>query len=132
MSLDRELIGHVARLVEPFAGSPFERIAMLENDEVLDAIRKLGDLSRAVDAIGAVLSVEVTRRVTHDESFRRTALGGATGGRAASELLRDLSRPDDGDVRDCQTVAEAMAPRTSLEGEPLPCRHERVPYAVLV
>ena len=131
MSLDRELIGHVARLVEPFAGSPFERIATLGNDEVLEAIRTLGDLSRAVDAIGAVLSVEVTRRVTHDESFRRAALGGATGGRAASELVRDLSRLDDGDVRDWETVAEAITPRTSLQGEPLPCRHQPVADAVL-
>lgn len=131
MSLDRELIVQASRLVEPFADSPFERVSALTSDEVLAAIRTLGELSRAVDSIGAVLSAEVTRRVTVDESFRRAALGGATGGRPASELIRDLSRLDDSVIRDWETVAEAIVPRTSLQGAPLPCSHAPVADAVL-
>lgn len=81
--------------------------------------------------MGAVVSAEVTRRVKQDEGFRRTALGGATGGRAASELVRDLTRLDDGVIRDWETVAEAIVPRSSLQGEALPCAREAVGAAVL-
>lgn len=131
MPLNLDLIQRSSLLLDQLSGSPFENVAALDPTEVLDALRTLGDLSRAVDSLGAVVSLEVTRRVSVDEGFRRAALGGATGGRPASELVRDLTRLDDAVIRDWEAVAEAITPRTSLQGEPLPCRHEPIAAAVL-
>ncbi|QNO37154.1 DUF222 domain-containing protein [Protaetiibacter sp. SSC-01] len=103
----------------------------LAHDDVLDLARLAGELSRLVGALGAVVSSELGHRIQTDAVFRRVALGGDQGGRFASELLRDLTRADDDTVRAWEVVGEAIAPRTSLQGEALPCRHEAVAEAVL-
>ena len=111
MPFARDLADQLHSLIEPLASSrsPFDGAASLTTAEVLAALRTLGDLSRSVDSLGAILSHEVTRRVMHDEGFRVAALGGATGGRAASELVRDLTGLDHREVGDWQTVADAIA-----------------------
>jgi hypothetical protein len=103
----------------------------MDSSEFLDALRTLGDLARSVDTLGAVLTAELTRRVQTDAGFRREALGGDVGGRFGDELLRELLRIDEGIIRDWDRVGEAIAPRASLQGEVLPCRHEPLAAAVL-
>ncbi len=134
MPFSPELLDRLHSLIDLVgapAQSPFESIESLDTAEMLDALRTLGALTRSVDTLGAVMSHEVTRRVMHDEGFRVAALGGASGGRAASELVRELTRLDHRETGDWQTVAEAIAPRLSLQGDPLPCRHQAVADAVL-
>jgi hypothetical protein len=134
MSLDRALLDRARALVAALEGASVERVDSLDRvstDGLLRSIATLGDLTRAADSMGAVITAEVTRRVQTDAGFRREALGGDVGGRLASELVRDLAHVDDDDLRDWERVAEAIAPRTSLQGEPLPCRHSAVADAVL-
>ena len=120
-----------ATLIESLAPAPFNSAAAMDTSEFLDALRTLGDLARSVDRLGAVLTSELTRRVQTDADFRREALGGDVGGRFGDELLRELLRIDEGIIRDWDRVGEAIAPRASLQGEVLPCRHEPLAAAVL-
>jgi hypothetical protein len=120
-----------AALIESLAHAPFEQAAALRSSEFLDSLRVLGDLSRAVDTLGAVLTAELTRRVQTDADFRREALGGDIGGHFGDELLRDLLHIDEATIRDWDRVGEAIAPRVTLQGEVLPCRHEPLATAVL-
>lgn len=134
MSLDRTLLDRARALVAALEGASIEHVESLDRvstDGLLRSISTLGDLTRAADSMGAVITAEFTRRVQTDAGFRREALGGDVGGRLASELVRDLAHVDDDDLRDWERVAEAIAPRTSLQGEPLPCRHAAVTDAVL-
>lgn len=115
--------GAVVDRVDALRGLPAER--------VLELARLAGELSRLAGALGAIVSSEIGHRVATDAGFRRTALGGDVGGRFASELLRELARVDDDTVRAWEAVGDAIAPRTTLQGEPLPSRHEPVAAAVL-
>ncbi|GMA93093.1 HNH endonuclease [Homoserinibacter gongjuensis] len=120
-----------ATLIESLVPAPFDSAAAMDTSQFLDALRTLGDLARSVDRLGAVLTAELTRRVQTDADFRREALGGDVGGRFGDELLRELLRIDEGIIRDWDRVGEAIAPRASLQGEVLPCRHEPLAAAVL-
>jgi hypothetical protein len=120
-----------AALVESLTDAPFERAAGMGTADFLESLRVLGELSRTVDALGTVLASELTRRVQTDAAFRREALGGDVGGRFADELLRELLRIDDATIRDWDRVGDAIAPRATLQGEQLPCRHEPLASAVL-
>lgn len=134
MSLDRTLLDRAHALVDALEGAHVESVSAVDGTSttgLLAAIDALGDLSRTVDALGAVFSAEVTRRTQTDAAFRREALGGEVGGRLASELLRERTRLDSGLIRDWDAVGAAIAPRTTLQGEPLPARHEPVVSAVL-
>lgn len=120
-----------AALVGSLAPAPFEHAADMSSSDFLDSLRLLGDLARTVDTLGAVLTAELTRRVQTDAEFRREVLGGDVGGRFADELLHELLRIDEGIIRDWERVGEAIAPRSTLQGEVLPCRHEPLADAVL-
>jgi len=120
--------------VQALCDEPIERadaLRALSGDAVLELARLAGELARLTGSLGAVVSSELGHRVQTDAAFRREALGGDVGGRFASELLRDLTGLDDDTVRTWETVGEAIAPRTTLQGEVLPCRHEAVAAAVL-
>ncbi|RQP13335.1 MAG: HNH endonuclease [Microbacteriaceae bacterium] len=134
MSLDQSLLSRAHALVDALGGVHLFSVDDLDSappSAVLAAIDALGDLVRAVDSLGAVLSAHVTHRVQTDAAFRVEALGRETGGRPASELLRDRTMLDPDVLRDWQTVGDGIAPRTSLQGELLPARHETVSAAVL-
>lgn len=103
----------------------------LPAEELLELLRRVGDLHRVADSLGAVAAASVARRLRGDPDFCRVALGGDAGARAASELIRELTRVDDDTVRAWETVGDAIAPRSSLQGEPLPPRHEPIAGAVL-
>lgn len=134
MSLSTHLAdtAHAVRLA--CDGSPLDSADALRGSsaqEVLELCRLAGELSRIADALGAVVSSEVTHRVQTDADFRRVALGGDVGGRFASELLRELAHVDDDTLRAWEKVGDAITPRTTLQGEVLPCRHEALAEAVL-
>ncbi|QNO36713.1 DUF222 domain-containing protein [Protaetiibacter sp. SSC-01] len=134
MPLDRLLLTSAHALVDALGGTSLDSVdalGALPPAAVLQAIDIVGDLSRIVDSLGAVLSAHVTERVQTDAAFRVEALGRDVGGRPASELLRDRTLLDPEVLRDWQTVGDGIAPRVSLQGEPLPCRHEAVCAAVL-
>ncbi|WP_166869364.1 HNH endonuclease signature motif containing protein [Salinibacterium sp. ZJ70] len=130
MSLSREVTDKAGALIESLAGAHFADLTDLGTADFLESLRILGELSRVVDALGAVLSGELTRRVRTDADFRRDALGGDVGGRFATELLRDLLRIDDAAIRDWDCVGDAITPRTTLHGELLPCVHEPIAEAI--
>jgi hypothetical protein len=131
VTITRELLNQAGDLVESLAGAPFDRLAATPTSDFLDAIRLIGQLSRAVDTLGSLLSADLTRRVQTDAAFRREALGGDVGGRFGDELMRELLQLDENTIRDWDRVGVAIAPRVSLQGEVLPCVHEPVAEAVL-
>jgi len=133
MTLDRHLAS-TASAVDALVGGSVDRVdalGALSTDEFLELARRIGELARIVDAFGALTASEITRRVQTDAAFRRAALGGDVGGRLASELLRDLAHVGDATLRSWEQVGDAITPRTSLQGEVLPSRHEPVAEAVL-
>ncbi len=134
MSLDQSLLSRARALVDALHGVPLSSVDTLDSlapSAVLTALDVLGDLARTVDSLGSVLSAHVAHRVQTDAAFRIEALGRETGGRPASELLRDRTMLDPDVLRDWQTVGDGIAPRVSLQGEVLPARHEAVSAAVL-
>ncbi|MFT4030051.1 MAG: DUF222 domain-containing protein [Protaetiibacter sp.] len=134
LPLDRALLARVTELADSLDGAPVDDVdafARLGADALLAAIGAVGELARLVDSLGALLCGEVTRRTQTDAGFRREVLGGDVGGRFAEELLRDRFQVCDDTLRDWERVAEAIEPRTTWQGEPLPCRHEPIRDAVL-
>lgn len=133
MSLDQSLLTSAHALVDALGVtvSSVDALDAAPPSAVLSAIDSLGDLARIIDSLGAVLSAHVTHRVQTDAAFRLEALGRETGGRPASDLFRDRTMLDPDVLRDWQTIGDGIAPRVSLQGEPLPCRHEAVSAAVL-
>ena len=134
MSLAERLTETVAAVEALLGDEPIDRADSLRSlpaERVLALARMSGELTRIVGSIGAVVSSELTHRVQTDTDFRRVALGGDVGGRLASELLRELTRLDDDTLTAWERVGDAIAPRTSLHGEPLPRRHEAIAGAVL-
>ena len=134
MTLDQSLLAGAHALADALGGvelTAVDALDALAPASVLQALDVIGDLSRIVDSLGAVLSAHVTRRVQTDAAFRVEALGRDVGGRPASELLRERTMLDPDVLRDWQTVGDGIAPRSTLQGEPLPCRHEAVEAAVL-
>ncbi len=107
-----------------------DEVESLSTEQFLELLVGLGELSRTVDALGATADAELTRRVQTDPGFRRAALGGEVGGRAASELMRDASGLDDDTLHAWRVVGAAIAPRVSLQGELLAPRHEPLAEAV--
>ena len=115
----------------PPAAASTSAVGALSTSQLLSSIALLGELTRLTDSLGVVFTAEVNHRVGFDAEFRREALGGDVGGRLASELFRDVAALDDDDVRNWERVAAAIAPRRTLQGELLPCRHEPLAQAVL-
>ncbi|MCS0499179.1 HNH endonuclease signature motif containing protein [Protaetiibacter mangrovi] len=134
LPLDRALLDRATALVDTLDGARVDRVDALtglDTASLLTTIRTAGDMARMVDSLGAILCGEVTRRTQTDAGFRREVLGGDVGGRFAGDLLRETFRVADDTLRDWERVAEAIEPRTTLQGEPLPCRHEALVDAVL-
>lgn len=134
MTLDLRLddtAGAVLALLDGTAIDAVDSLRGPSSEQFLELCRRVGELSRVADSLGALVASELTRRVQTDADFRRVALGGEVGGRAASELLRDLARVDDDTVRAWERVGDAITPRTSLQGEVLPAKHPAVTEAVL-
>ena len=108
-----------------------DALRSLSADAVIELVRRLGDLARVVDALGALASSELTHRIQTDDGFRRATIGGGADNRFSGELMRDLTRLDDDTVRSWEKVGEAISMPTSLQGQVLPSRHEPVARAVL-
>jgi len=133
MSLTQSLLTRAHTLVEALGAhvASVDALDAVPHGDLLTAIDAVGDLSRIVDSLGALLSAHVTLRVQTDAAFRCEALGRDTGGRPASELMRERTRLDHDVLRDWSAVGDAIAPTRNLQGETLPCRHEAIGAAVL-
>ncbi len=108
MALEHPLVEQV-RLLVPITSAP----ASLSDEQLLDAVERLGAVRRAVDTLGAELAAEVARRC------HEGALAARHGEKSAAALVSTLAGVDADEARDWCLAGTSTAPRSSILGEEL-------------
>jgi 5-methylcytosine-specific restriction protein A len=94
---------------------------------LIEAVTLTGELRRRIDGIG----VELAGRVAElSDPGREQRLCRALAERSPEAVLQAYAGLDAMEARAWVTVGEALRPRTTLQGEVLPARHERMQAAL--
>lgn len=102
-------------------------VELLRDDEVVDAIREVGELRRLADGIGARLAATLSARCsTRDAESPHARRGHAS----AETLIAAETQLDHTDASSWTRVGIACAERVALSGEVLPAAHPLVAEAL--
>jgi hypothetical protein len=97
-----------------------------DDDALLQSLALVGRLVRATEAIGVRLAADVAAR----SSDSTPSLANRLGERNAGALVASTARVSPRTAANWVGVGSALAPRTTLTGEPLPSAHPSVDAAV--
>ena len=119
MALEQALLDTAAALVA--------RLSDVRGDRSLaEALERVGELRRIVDAIGADLAGDVVSRSESPEDSLARRLGDGS----ARDSIARLAGIESGEALDWCAAAAFTRPRSSLTGEPLPPRHSGLAAAL--
>ena len=114
--------GLVARLNDVRAGG----LSLLSDEAFTSLLSSLGEVRRAVDALGVEFAAELERRSADPE----TSLSRRLGERTPAMALARLTGLDPMEAQDWCAAGVATTARRSMTGEPLPPRYEGVACAL--
>jgi len=119
LALEQALLDTAAALVA--------RLSDVRGDRSLaEALERVGELRRIVDAIGADLAGDVVSRSESPEDSLARRLGDGS----ARDSIARLAGIESGEALDWCAAAAFTRPRSSLTGEPLPPRHSGLAAAL--
>ena len=126
MALEHDLLDCVTRLVEHVASS--RPISEAASPAVTTGVSLVGDARQLLDALGAELAGQVAVR---SPGFTEDSIARQLGEKSAAAAVATLARVEPSEARDWCVAGQAVAPRTSLQGEVLPHRYPYVAPALL-
>ena len=110
------LLEVTAALTARLNSMPPSGVSAEPNASILDLLAQVGEVRRAIDAIGSELAVEVERRSTVPEWSLARSMGDRTPAIAVARIVGIDQR----EALDWMRAGEAAAPRLSISGERLP------------
>jgi hypothetical protein len=116
------LLEATAALTARLDSMPPSGVSAEPNASIVDLLTLVGEVRRAVDAIGSELAAQIDRRSTVPESSLARSMGDRTPAIAVARIVGI----DQGEALDWVRAGEATAARLSLSGEPLPPQYPSV------